>query len=105
MEKLVAEPGAVVAGRVAGQAHDGVPQLGEAFRQILHVGSGFAYAGPGFRQEPAGIEPVPSHCVEIVFAAGHCERIEHVGLHGCKEGWGRRRGKWLPPRSSQITPA
>ena len=57
MEKLVAEPGAVVAGRVAGQTHDGVPQFGEAFRQILHVGGSFACAGPGFRQEPAGIEP------------------------------------------------
>ena len=55
MEKPVAEPGAVVAGRVAGQTHDGVPQLGEAFRQILHVGCSFACAGPRFRQEPAGI--------------------------------------------------
>ena len=35
MEKPVAEPGAVVAGRVAGQAHDRIPQFGEAFRQIL----------------------------------------------------------------------
>ena len=55
MEKPVAEPGAVVARQIAGQAHDGVPQFGEAFRQILHVGSGFACAGPCFRQEPAGI--------------------------------------------------
>ena len=57
MEKPVAEPGAVVAGRIAGQAHDRVPQFGEAFRQILHVAGSLACAGPCFRQEPAGIVP------------------------------------------------
>ena len=65
MEKPVAEPGAVVAGRVAGQTHDGVPQLGEAFRQILHVSCSFACAGPGFRQEPAGIGPGAGHGFEL----------------------------------------
>ena len=38
MEKPVAEPGAVVAGRIAGQAHDRVPQFGEAFSQISSCG-------------------------------------------------------------------
>ena len=57
MEKPVAEPGAVVAGRIAGQAHDRVPQFGEAFSQIFHVAGSLACAGPCFRQEPAGIGP------------------------------------------------
>ena len=65
MEKPVAEPGAVVAGRAAGQTHDGVPQFGEAFRQIRHVSCSFAYAGPRFRQEPAGIVPGAGHGFEI----------------------------------------
>ena len=93
MEKPVAEPGAVVAGRIAGQAHDRVPQFGEAFSQILHVAGSLACAGPCFRPEPAGIGPASRHCVEIVFVAWGCERIEHVGLHGCKAGWRVRRGK------------
>ena len=79
--------------RVTGQAHDRVPQLGEAFSQILHVSCGFAYAGPCFRQEPAGIGPASRACVEVVFVAWGCERIEHAGLHGCKAGWRGRRGK------------
>ena len=65
MEKPVAEPGAVVAGRIAGQAHDRVPQFGEAFSQVLHVAGSLACAGPCFRQEPAGIGPTSRHCVEI----------------------------------------
>ena len=93
MEKPVAEPGAIVAGRIAGQAHDRVPQFGETFREVLHVAGSLACAGPCFRQEPAGIRPASRACVEIVFVAWGCERIEHVGLHGCKAGWRGRRGK------------
>ena len=73
----MAEPGAVVAGRVVGQTHDGVPQFGEAFRQILHVGGGFAGAGPGFRQEPAGIGPGAGHGFKLAGVAGRCEGVEH----------------------------
>ena len=57
MEKPVAEPGAVVAGRVAGQTHDGVPQFGESFRQILHVAGSLACAGARLGQESARIGP------------------------------------------------
>ena len=55
--------------------------------RFLHVASSLACAGPCFRQEPAGIGPASRPCVEIVFVAWGCERIEHVGLHGCKAGW------------------
>ena len=82
MEKPMAEPGAFAAGRIAGQAHDGVPQLGEAFRQILHACGGLAGSSPGFRQETARIWPTAGHSVEIVGVTVRCEGIEHLGLRG-----------------------
>ena len=93
MEKLVAEPAAVVAGRIAGQAHDGVPQLGEAFRQILHACGGLAGSSPGFRQEPAGIWPTAGHSVEIV--GSRCDvRVSSIWVSvDCKTGWRRYRRK------------
>ena len=54
MEKPVAEPGAVVAGRIAGQAHDRVPQFGETFRQVLHVAGSLACAAPRGWEDHAG---------------------------------------------------
>ena len=79
MEKLVAEPGAVVAGRVVGQAHDGVPQLGETFRQILHVAGSFACAGARLGQEPAGIGPGSGHGFEIA-GRGCGVRVSNIGF-------------------------
>ena len=62
MEKLVPEPGAVVAGRIAGQAHDRVPPFGEAFRQFLHVGGQprvrWCVLPAGTRRDRADIPPL-----------------------------------------------
>ena len=78
----------------ARSSQDGVPgRRMITFRQILHVAGSLACTGPCFRQEPAAIGPAFRHCVEIVFVARGCERIEHVDLQGCKAGWRGRRGK------------
>ena len=98
MEKPVAEPGAVVVGRIFRQAHDGVPQVGEAFRQILHVVGGFACAGPCFRQEPAGIGP----------AAGHgewCDGVEHRVPPWVARQNGGDAGRIVLPRIARIASA
>ena len=73
----MAEPGAVVAGRVVGQTHDGVPQFGKAFRQILHVAGSLACADPCFRREPARIGPATGHGLEIIGRGAWCEGVEH----------------------------
>ena len=80
MEQAMAEPGAVVAGRIAWQAHDRVSQFGEALRQILHACGGFACAGACLGQELAGVVPAAGHIVEIVAATVRCEGTEHLGL-------------------------
>ena len=92
MEKPVAEPGAVVAGRIAGQAHDCVPQFGEAFSQILHVGGSLACAGPCFQQEPAGIRRTSRACVEIVFVAWAVSVSSMRASMGAKQGGGDAGG-------------
>ena len=101
----MAEPGAVVAGRIAGQAHDRVPQFGEAFRQILHVGRGLAGAGPCFRQEPSGIGPGAGHSVEIVGVSLRCQGIEHWGLHWVASGGTGMPAEVTLPRTARIVPA
>ena len=101
----MAERGTVVEGRIGGQADDRFPQPGEAFRQILHVGGGFAGAGPGFLQEAAGIGPAAGHRGELVFVAGRCDGIEHRSLPGWQDGVAGMAGEATPPDISRTVPA
>ena len=99
-------PGAVVAERVAGQTHDGVPQLGEAFRQILHVSCSFACAGPGFWQEPARIGPATGHSFEVTGRGAWCEGVEHrvpPWIARQNGGDAGRIGSSAPPGSPQLS--
>ena len=107
----MAERGTVVEGRIGGQADDRFPQPGEAFRQILHVGGGFAGAGPGFLQEAAGIGPAAGRGGELVFVAGRCEGYRASEPPGmARRGGGDARRKRLPrtspepPRRSRPPP-
>ena len=101
----MAERGTVVEGRIGGQAEDRFPQPGEAFRQILHVGGGFAGAGPGFLQEAAGIGPAAGHGGELVIVSGRCKGIEHRSLLECQDGVAGMPEEATPPDITRTAPA
>ena len=90
--------------RLAGQAHDGVPQLGEAFRQILHACGGLAGSSPGFRQEPVGIWPTADTVLKS--PASRCDvRVLSIWLSAdCKTGWRRFRRDPDPPGPPRLPP-
>ena len=97
MEKPVAEPGAFAAGRIAGQAHDGVPQLGEAFRQILFMRAAASRAPVrASGRKPPGSGQPPGTVLKS--SASRCDvRVSSIWVSvDCKTGWRRYRGKWLP---------
>ena len=105
MEKPMAEPGAFAARRIAGQVHDGVPQLGKAFRQILHACGGLAGSSPGFRQEPVRIWPSAGHSVEIVGVTVRCVGFEDLALRGLQNRVEAIPEEVTPPRTVRIAPA
>ena len=97
MEKPMAEPGAFAAGRIAGQAHDGVPQLGEAFRQILFMRAAASRAPVrASGRKPPGSGQPPGTVLKS--SASRCDvRVSSIWVSvDCKTGWRRYRRKWLP---------